>query len=137
MIDLTWALGLLISFLVGGITTGIVLRRGASRAASQMQAMVADGTIVWGSQVRERVGARWGFSGRLLGTATTLKFVPDHASAKRGAQVMTWPVETTRLDMGAIQRDITGLTYRMMSVTDGGTSHDFGCAKIVGNAPEH
>jgi hypothetical protein len=131
----TWGLVLAICFGVGALVTAVLLRLSASRRAVRMATLVAEGSIIWGAQVRERVGTRWGLSGCLLATATTLTLEPDKASLKRGAQAKTWPLDTIRIDLGPRRRDFTGITYRMLSLTGIGVSRDFGCVLMVGDGP--
>ena len=130
-----WGLVLLACAVVGGLGTLICLRMTASRRASEMADLVTHGSIQWGAQVREKIGGRWGISGRLLVTGTTLTIEPDRASSKRGAQVVSWPVDTIRLDFGPVRRDISGVTYRMLTLSGYGANRDFGCFKVVGSSP--
>lgn len=138
-LDIAWAVVLGLGVVVGIVGTGALLRLRVAREAERSEARVASGELLWWSHVRERraVGG-WGHSGELwLGADGLLRLVPDAASRRRGAQPEAWALDTTEFSLGPRRRDITGISYAILTVRsqETGRTRWFGCRSQRGHIP--
>lgn len=134
-----WATVLIACFVLGMVLTGMVLRFRATKAELQMTALLANGAISWGAQVREmRPGRRWGVSGSLtISEAGVVTLKPDIPSARRGALQENWRFDAGRITVGPRKRDITGIAFTTLTVQTGFAEVErrFACFKTVGQMP--
>lgn len=131
-IDGHWGLSLLCAALIGGMGTILALRLRVRSRLSEIRKRLTLGEIVWGAQCRE-LG-----HGRATGTLTlgrdgALRFVPFASDAGR-MDATTWPADRMLADLGRRRLDISGLTYRVMTIQGAapGQERRFGCFHSVG-----